>query len=232
MPAQAAWGGYQNGYIPLSALSPIPWASQYRLRTDAVDALIAMNVAFRGSFGHDLPINDGYRDFAGQVAAKAEYGDEAAEPGTSNHGWAVAIDVGDRNHYRLGFSHPFYFWLKSNAAGYGWIHPGWAEPGGVGPDEAWHWEFNGNYSGGSPAQSEATVEAIVKAPNGTIVHLAYGTKTNFGSAEQYNNFRMQVNTLRSLGATDLMPLPELSTVPGVTWDTFTFLTQYIGAPAS
>lgn len=74
-----------------------------------------MNNAFRAEFGYDLPINDGYRDYAGQVEAKAIYGDEAAEPGTSNHGWALAIDVGDRSHYRLRFSHPIYLWLKANA---------------------------------------------------------------------------------------------------------------------
>lgn len=83
-----------------------------------------------------------------------------------------------------------------------------------------------------PGTSEENMEAIVKVPNGTIVHLRYGGKTDFASQQQYNDFRMQVNTLRGLGATDIMPLPELSTVPGVTWDTFTFLAGCIGAPTS
>ncbi|MGU3426591.1 M15 family metallopeptidase [Microbacterium paraoxydans] len=137
------WGGFENGRIDESLLAPIPWAPNYTLRGDAVANLIAMNNAFRAEFGYDLPINDGYRDYAGQVEAKAIYGDEAAEPGTSNHGWALAIDVGDRSHYRLRFSHPIYLWLKANAPRYGWVHPDWAEPGGPGPDEAWHWEFWG-----------------------------------------------------------------------------------------
>lgn len=137
------WGGHDNGFIPEDTLSPIPWSPNYRLRADATAALIAMNGQFRAEFGYDLPINDGYRDYAGQVEAKAIYGDEAAAPGTSNHGWAMAVDIGDRNHYRLSFSDPIYLWLKANAGRYGYAHPDWAEPGGRGPDEAWHWEYYG-----------------------------------------------------------------------------------------
>jgi hypothetical protein len=231
--ASAAWGPWENGAIPLEELAPIPWAPPFRLRKDAAADLISLNEAFRAQFGYDLPINDGYRDYAGQVEAKRRFGSDAATPGTSNHGWAIAIDVADRNRSAIGFAHPIYLWLKASEGRYGWIHPGWAEPGGVGPDEAWHWEYNGSYSGGpGPVLQEVNMEAIVKAPNGVIVHLRQGGKTDFGSQEQYNTFRMQVNTLRGLGATDLLPLPELSSVPGVTWDTFNFLAQYIGAPAS
>ncbi len=31
-------------------------------------------------------------------------------------------------------------WLTANASSYGWVHPGWAQPGGSKP-EPWHWEF-------------------------------------------------------------------------------------------
>ncbi|MBE7954984.1 M23 family metallopeptidase [Microbacterium oxydans] len=87
-------------------------------------------------------------------------------------------------------------------------------------------------SGPTTPQQETAMEAIVKVPTGAVVHLRYGGKTDFASQQQYNDFRMQVDTLRSLGATDLMPLPELSKVPGVSWDTFTFLACYIGAPTA
>lgn len=137
------WGGHENGFIPEDTLSPIPWASSYRLRADATAALIAMNGQFRSEFGYDLPINDGYRDYPGQVEAKEIYGDGAATPGTSNHGWAMAVDIGDRSHFTIGYSHPIYLWLKANAGRYGWAHPDWAEPGGQGPHEAWHWEYYG-----------------------------------------------------------------------------------------
>lgn len=71
-----------------------------------------------------------------------------------------------------------------------------------------------------------------EVPTGAVVHLGYGGKTDFASQQQYNDFRVQVDTLRSLGATDLMPLTELSKVPGVSWDTVTFLPGYIGAPTA
>jgi hypothetical protein len=137
------WGGFQNGRIDESALTRVPWDTRHRLRADATAALIAMNAQFRAEFGYDLPINDGYRDYPNQVKAELEYGSRAAPAGTSNHGWALAIDIGDRGHTVIGYGHAIYAWLKANAGRYGWVHPDWAEPGGRGPHEAWHWEFYG-----------------------------------------------------------------------------------------
>lgn len=143
------WGGYDNGRIDAAALAPIPWTSgsgydrPFYLRPDAARALTEMNNAYRAEFGSNLPINDGYRDFDGQVAAKARYGGGAATPGTSNHGWALAIDIGTPNRRVIAFYDRTYNWLVANAGAYGWVHPDWAKPGGVGPDEAWHWEFYG-----------------------------------------------------------------------------------------
>lgn len=144
--APGPWGGHQNGRIPENLLTPIPWQPEYKLRGDATQALIRLNVAFRAEFGYDLTLNDGYRDYAGQVEAKRLYGSDAAEPGTSNHGWAMAIDVGDRGHWVIGFDSQIYHWLRRNGPSYGWVNPPWAELGGSGPDEAWHWEYWGKAS--------------------------------------------------------------------------------------
>lgn len=133
------WGGHENGRIPVNLLTPIPWTSEYVLRQDAAAALVAMNAAWTERFGTDIPINDGYRDYEGQVEAKAIYGDEAAEPGTSEHGWAIAVDIG----IGRSFSSEQYLWLKKNAPVFGFAHPEWAEPTGYLP-EAWHWEFWGS----------------------------------------------------------------------------------------
>lgn len=32
-------------------------------------------------------------------------------------------------------------WLQANAATYGFENPDWAQPGGSGPYERWHWEY-------------------------------------------------------------------------------------------
>ncbi len=148
--APGAWGGFENGKIPQSALAPIPWAQlgPAYLRTDAVEALAELNIEFKAQFGYDLAINDAYRDYAGQVYQRNRWCSlgkcqNAAVPGTSNHGWALAVDIGNKSHTVLGFNSPEYIWLKANAGKYGWVHPKYMEPGGSGPFEAWHWEFYG-----------------------------------------------------------------------------------------
>ncbi|MEO2132742.1 hypothetical protein [Microbacterium sp.] len=92
---------------------------------------------------------------------------------------------------------------------------------------------NGGVSGPTPGGSmKGIMETIVAAPNGTVVHIYPGGKHNFGSVSEYNTFRDQVNFLRSRGASNLMPLPDLAQVPNVTWPTFEYLCKYVGAPIS
>lgn len=133
------WGGHSNGFIPEEELTEIPWAPGRYLRSDAVASLVALNEDFKSTFGYNIGISDAYRDFAGQVEAKQKYGDGAAEPGESDHGWALAVDFGTGI---ASFGTPQYRWMKDNAPGYGWRHPAWAEPDGRLP-EPWHWEFWG-----------------------------------------------------------------------------------------
>ncbi|MFJ6428316.1 D-alanyl-D-alanine carboxypeptidase family protein [Microbacterium maritypicum] len=228
--ARADWGPYPNGQIPPEVLVPISWDTRHRLRKDACAAIERLNAAFRAAFGRNLPVNDGYRDLAGQQRAWDAYqagGNLAERVGKSKHGWAIAVDFGGEIY--SSSSSPSHRWLQANAGAYQWAWTGRY----FSQIENWHWEYTGDYT--APTETTATennVEAIVKVPNGTVVHLRYGGKTDFASQQQYNDFRMQVNTLRDLGATDVMPLPELSKVPGVTWDTFTFLAGYIGAPTA
>lgn len=144
------WGGHSNGFIPEDLLSPIPWAPHHHLRSDAVVSLIELNKKFHADFGYDLGITDAYRDYAEQVRAKEIYGGGAAEPGTSNHGWALAVDFGTGI---ATFNTPQYNWMKSNAPAYGWRHPDWAEPGGSIP-EPWHWDFWGWSDGGGAGEQD------------------------------------------------------------------------------
>ena len=100
-----------------------------------------MNEAWKARFGYEMPINDAYRDYEGQVQAREDWCrrgkcNNAADPGTSNHGWALAVDI------QVGWNDAEYQWLKQNGSLYGWVHPPFAEPGGSAP-EPWHWEFAG-----------------------------------------------------------------------------------------
>ena len=135
----ASWGGYANGRIPASALCPVPSRPALLLECSAAAAFDRLNTAFRGVFGQDIGITDGYRPYAEQVACRAEKGALCAVPGTSNHGWAKAVDIGGCCAVNSGAG-PAFAWLTANAAQFGWVHPAWAQPGGSKP-EPWHWEY-------------------------------------------------------------------------------------------
>ncbi len=125
--------GYANGFLPLSALCPLSVGGGHRLRADAAAAFNRMAAA------HALCVNDSYRSYAEQVDVYQRKPALAAVPGTSNHGWGVAVDLGCGAE---SFGTPMYRWLKANAPRYGFVHPAWAEPGGSRP-EPWHWEYVG-----------------------------------------------------------------------------------------
>lgn len=162
--APGPWGGHENGRIPEELLLPIPWAPDHLLRTDATESLIALNSEYRAEFGHDLVINDAYRDYARQEDARNDWCSRgkcgnAAIPGTSNHGWALAVDLGGGI---SSFGTAEYSWMKSNGPKYGWQHPSWAEPGGSAP-EPWHWDFWGwEGSSGGGAQPEGGAQEYAK----------------------------------------------------------------------
>jgi D-alanyl-D-alanine carboxypeptidase len=127
-----------NGQLPASMLCTL-WDPRRQLRSDAAVALAKVNLSYRARFGHDMCFNDAYRSLAQQYRVKAERGGFAARPGTSEHGWGLAVDLCDG--VENGSSSATYQWMRQNAAGYGWSNPTWALPGGAGPYEPWHWEY-------------------------------------------------------------------------------------------
>lgn len=131
-----------DGTVDPELLCPVPFAPGALLRCDAVDALVRLNAEFRAEHGTDLPVGDTYRTFAAQVAVKAAKGGLAATPGSSHHGWGVAVDF--RGFGGVGqFDSPLYLWMREHAPAHGWVHPAAMGPGGSGPLEPWHWEYAG-----------------------------------------------------------------------------------------
>lgn len=118
-----------NGKVPKSALVEI---SQGRHRLYAPAAASWNNlVAAARAEGIELRITDSYRSYAEQVdlaERKGLYsqGGLAATPGTSNHGWGMAVDA-DVTDARTRE------WLQVNGPRFGWIE--------AVPREPWHWEF-------------------------------------------------------------------------------------------
>jgi peptidoglycan DL-endopeptidase CwlO len=110
---------------------------RHALRCDAAASYQLMSEAFEAEFGSRLCITDSYRSFQSQVSAYARKPALAAWPGTSNHGWALAVDLcGGIN----VAGSPQWNWMWANAGRFGFVQPTWAAPGGEKP-EPWHWEY-------------------------------------------------------------------------------------------
>ena len=130
------WGGYPNGFIPRTALCPIG-VGQHVLRCDAAAAFTALDDAYTRAFGAGMCVTDSYRTFEAQVRLYGQKPALAAVPGTSNHGWGLALDLCGGAE---SFGSPVHAWLAANAPAFGWVNPSWARQGG-GREEPWHWEF-------------------------------------------------------------------------------------------
>jgi cell wall-associated NlpC family hydrolase len=131
-----AWGGWSNGQVPRDQLCVLGVAS-HRLRCDAAAAYTAMSAAYEMTFGSPLCITDSYRSLDAQVDAHHRKPRITAIPGTSNHGWGLAVDLcGGINVFGTAQT----AWMTANAARYGWLHPDWAQTSGSNP-EPWHWEY-------------------------------------------------------------------------------------------
>ena len=121
--------------IPASALCSV--GGGILLRADAARGFRGLDAAYRAEFGSSICVSGGYRDLATQQRLFAEKPGLAAVPGTSNHGWGVAVDLCGGIE---SFSSSKHAWMKANAGRFGWVHPSWARQGG-GREEPWHWEY-------------------------------------------------------------------------------------------
>ncbi|MFE6236719.1 M15 family metallopeptidase [Cellulosimicrobium sp. NPDC057862] len=130
----------RNGRLDTATLCPVSWKRSVLLRCDAQRALERLNSAYWGRFGRSMSIGYGYRTYATQVYLRMTLGTVAAVPGTSNHGWGLALDTAEGSQH--GFGSASYEWLKVNAPAFGWHAPRWAWQDGSNP-EYWHFEYTG-----------------------------------------------------------------------------------------
>jgi LAS superfamily LD-carboxypeptidase LdcB len=142
--ARAAVADGSNGRLAVDTLCKVgagPEGQDQYLRCDAAEALRKLGAGFEAKFGKPLRVEYGYRPYDWQLQALDEFGSgQVAEPGTSNHGWALAVDVPVDDGFRFG--QPEYEWLAANGPKVGWKHPEWARAGG-GREEPWHFEYEG-----------------------------------------------------------------------------------------
>lgn len=129
MPVPAELAAYGNGRIPPDALQTIgqgghrlygPAAQQWQRMADAAAA-----------DGVTMRVTDSYRSYDQQVelaGRKGLYkdGGYAATPGTSNHGWGLALDLDTDQGGALA-------WMKQHGNEFGFVE--------AVPREPWHWEY-------------------------------------------------------------------------------------------
>lgn len=149
---------YANGRIPLSDLTVM--STRLRARADAAASYERMAAEFNKVHG-PMYMTDAYRSYEiqekifreryrPQASGVGPYRDvrwwngvryvrvnnaAAAVPGTSNHGWGVAVDFASG--INVSFSSPQYRWMHANAGRYGWDNRA-----GITIREPWHWEYN------------------------------------------------------------------------------------------
>jgi hypothetical protein len=119
---------YGNGRIPRSALQAVG-TTGHRLWAPAGEALERL-MAAASRDGVRIGITDSYRSYDAQVDVaerKGLYsqGGLAAEPGTSPHGWGIAVD--------LDLDARAQSWMRANAGRFGYVEDT--------PREPWHWVY-------------------------------------------------------------------------------------------
>ena len=130
--------GQPNGNLDPGSLCPLWSAPGARLRSDAAAAFNRLSHFHAATVGNALCVTDSYRSYSEQVSVYQRKPGLAAIPGTSEHGWGLAVDFcGGIQESGSAAS----AWMKANAGRFGFFHPSWAEPSGNRP-EPWHWEFN------------------------------------------------------------------------------------------
>lgn len=150
--------GYENGRLPPEALTVVTSLDGHECQVAKIggadQAWMALVVAAELD---GVAIEGGwcYRTYESQVAAwnrrrcyipgncDGDPHPPTARPGTSLHGWGLAIDIWGGGNSLLTCSAPELVWLQLNAPRFGWIHPEWARCGQTGA-EPWHWEFVGS----------------------------------------------------------------------------------------
>lgn len=131
--------GLSNGQLPGRVLCVVPGGSGQRLRADAAVAFVRLAGAYRAAFGDPICLTDGYRTLGQQRQLRRIKPGLSARPGTSEHGWGLAIDLACGVQ---SFRSEKHAWMVAHAGRYGWYLPPWAQRGGSRP-EPWHWEYAG-----------------------------------------------------------------------------------------
>ena len=138
------------------------YGGNYLLHPQAAEQYFKLKELARKN-GFNWTITSAYRSVDHQLSLKsaaannAEKSKTIATPGSSPHGWAIAIDFGELHKQVGGSGNPavnrtgretskLYRFLSNVAPQFGWYNPYRLADGGGSADEIWHWEYWGFYT--------------------------------------------------------------------------------------
>jgi hypothetical protein len=161
-----------NGNLDQAQLIAIG-GGNHRLQPSAAAAYEAMVQAAKAD-GITWSITDSYRPYAAQVKVAQEkglysQGGLAARPGTSNHGWGTALDLGGGANSKGTKQND---WLVANAGRFGFSTI---------PREPWHWEYKG--SGAAIASAGRPEAAPQREPGNALAVASQQNATDRALAE-------------------------------------------------
>jgi len=146
----------ENGRISPSMMANVQ-GTNFLMQPDAAAAMSAM-ISAAAADGVTLTIGESYRSYEAQASAYAAHqsGEKkapVAAPGTSNHGWGLAVDfvITPENHG----------WLVKNAARFGFTNPFGNSYDAV---ENWHWEYGQDGSAPDYTQPAGAPTKKLRAP--------------------------------------------------------------------
>jgi hypothetical protein len=170
---------HRNGEIPLAELAVIPGG---HLRRDAAVAWKDMRAHIIRRGGPAIQPNgsiSSYRDLAGQKRLRTfwcgqGHCEKAAVPGTSNHGWGLAVDAPT-------LAQP---WLRQVGPQFRW-----SDDEGKRVGEAWHFRYVGGYE-----PRPDPLRFLTSTERGWIDELQR-TKSPRRKRELKNRIRVQLNVI-------------------------------------
>lgn len=163
-PIPPGYKNFKNGTVPDDKLVGINGSSYFKLHPEAALQYNRLLTA-AAKAGYKWITSSAYRDFDNQLSCFRKYGEgRAAIPGSSPHGWGVAVDISElckmqqqkARSLKMAVAKPapaqyvrtnssLYKWLSQNAPLYGWYNP-YRLADNSGMDESWHWEYWGFYT--------------------------------------------------------------------------------------
>lgn len=133
---------YENGKLNDNVLRPINNQDKYKGAIDSDDGRIRLYtkaslaleklITAAEADGIRVKINSAYRTVEDQIVVREKFPNDSAEPGTSNHGFGLAVDFATPGLKRITEGDPLYEWLVNNGGKFGFRRI---------VKETWHWEY-------------------------------------------------------------------------------------------